>query len=110
MIVCVEGTVETPGNRKPDGEPGFDLIQDPVVAYACGVAFHSPSMAEAEALLKKLLDPEKYVVGHGGSHIFVAENIGPKECGRRLAMLVDSNDSTIRFSFPALPGWKWPLP
>ena len=102
MIVCVEGSSSK--FTKPNGAPGFDLIQDPVVAYACGVVFTSPDLPHAEAQLQKILDPAIYTVGHGGSHVFVAKN------GQRLAMLVDSDDHGIRWSFPALPAWQWPWP
>jgi hypothetical protein len=108
MIVCVEGPDTQ--YRKLNGAPGFDLIQDPIVAYACGAVFSSPDIVYAEAQLKKILDPALYVVGHGGSHIFVSQNIGPGKAGQRLAMLVDSNDDGIKWSFPALPDWQWSWP
>lgn len=103
MIVCVEGN----GQSLPNGLPGFDLIKDPAVAYACGIAFNCSNLDAAEKILKKLLDPSLYVVGHGQNHVFVSVK-SDEDWPPRLAMLVDSNDTNVWWSFPALKTWTWP--
>ena len=110
MIVCVEGS----GNRNPNGAPGFNLIQDPVVASACIAVAGCPHITAAVEKLKVILDPTLYTVGRGGTHIFVSQKseAPTSDTGelisRRLAMLVDPNDKSVWLTFPALKNWPWP--
>lgn len=103
MIVCMEGRW---GKRTPTEVPGFGLIDDPVVAYACGMVFDCPNLEAAEAKLRKVLDLTKYIIGHGQNHVFVSENSGA-DWPERLAMLVDPDDTNVWWSFPALKDWRW---
>lgn len=103
MIVCMQGPNHS---EKPNLIPGFDLILDPVVAQACGMVFNSPDLDHAEAQLKRILDNNKYHVGHGGHHVFVLL----RSSNERQALLVDTNDHEIKHSYPSLESWVWPWP